>query len=870
MERLNIFCESSKKQYCKFVEIIDNMSEAILIYDHQGVINFANSRCRDFFGFTPEEMIDTTVLDYVHTEDIEKVKESIKHRLKYGSEVVSEVAIVHKKGEIRHCRFKGKAIKKDENIIGIIVIGEDITGKKVGEKKLKESEEKYKALFNNTMDAILAQELPDGESLGKFIEVNEEAISLWGYSREELLSMSPLDLEGVKNMPDAKKMIDGVLSDTCRTFHRITYAKDGSKVPVEVKKHIFYLQGKKVLLSTVRDCRERKKSEEDLNKSIHKYQALFKNMVDAFAYSKILFDSENKAVDSIILEANEMFRNMMDIKSEDFIGKRASQFHNNLENKNNDWLQLCGKVALTGESIKVNEVYFSRLNKWFSISLYTPEKGYCATMFSDITKIKESQEVLQKAKEAAEEANRAKSSFLANMSHEIRTPLNGIMGLIDLTLHSQLDEDQKENLDLIKKSADSLLSIINDVLDFSKIEAGKLLMRTVDFNLRELIENIIKVHRVNAKEKGVALSYCFRNKVPLNLKGDSSRIQQILNNLIGNAVKFTETGKISVNIRNTSKSNDNVELEFEVLDTGIGISKEDMSKLFKDFSQIDSSITRKHGGTGLGLIITKRLVEIMNGTIGVESQVGVGTSFHFTIKLQVSQAGLKEEKCKDINLINDKILKVLLVEDDKTNQLVTKMMLQRLGHQVTTANNGVEAINVLKEQSFDVILMDIQMPEMDGAEATSIIRSKGKDLNSNIPIIALTAHALEGDREKFIAMGADSYIPKPVSIGTLYETLDKVIYGKKSNTNCGKKEDLESFNYSFNTMKEYSKNLRSALQLENLPLVERNAHDIKEVSQKLGKANIKTLAFRLQLAARRGDLEEVKKLYYELEKALIM
>ena len=394
-------------------------------------------------------------------------------------------------------------------------------------------------------------------------------------------------------------------------------------------------------------------------------------------------------------------------------------------------------------------------------------------------KVRDKTRELEQQKERAEDSEKAKEQFLANMSHEIRTPMNAILGMTRLLLEQEPRTDQLKYLNSIKHASDNLLVIINDILDLSKIQAGKINLEKIPFNLRNEINAVYETMKVNADDKGLNLLTAVDETCPKTIIGDPYRLSQILLNLTGNAIKFTEKGNVTIQTTCTS-ADDQVVVKFSVIDSGIGIAKDKLDYIFDMFTQETSSTTRKFGGTGLGLAICKKLIELQGGNITVESETGKGSIFSFAIPFAIGK-DIAENNAKDDHkqqvVATMKNVRILLVEDNEFNQMVAVDTLERSieGAKVTIAGNGKIAIDMLLNNTFDIVLMDIQMPEMDGHEATKNIRSNSDEKINSIPIIAMTASVIKAEVDKCFESGMNEFVGKPFSVGELLEKMSKLL-----------------------------------------------------------------------------------------------
>lgn len=721
---------------------------------------------------------------------------------------------------------------------------------------------RMQAILKSTGDGVVVV-----SSDGIVEQANPALIKLFGYTEEELVTQSVAVLMSEENAKFLRQDINlyietGKSHLVGHPYESVGQHKNGRSIPIEVVISKFGIGEKQSFVGFIRDISDRKKAQHQERNALAQFEDAFRSALDAI----VIIDQHDNVV-SFNPAAEEIFGFNVD----EIIGKKMGDLiiperYRRAHSVGMQHFLETGDGPVLGKRIELEGLRKSGEEFELELAIRAIE-GPSGKLFigyaRDITARKAAEQELLIAKENAEVANTAKASFLAMMSHEIRTPLNGVLGVLELLKDSELSTEQGDQIAIASRSGMSLMKIINDLLDFSKLDAGKLEIQQRSFDVEALVSSVTSLAKASAYKKNVELISIIDASVPKILFGDSDRIDQILLNLITNAIKFTNAGSIEISVINLG-SDAKPKVQFKVKDTGLGIPIEKHHQLFAEFATIDAEYSRKFGGTGLGLSISKALVEAMNGEIGFSSKYGIGSEFWFDLPLKVGResdlSNLPEKEISNIKLF-ERPVRVLVAEDNSANQMVISVILKRLGFEIDLVENGIEAIAAVKQQNYDVILMDVSMPEMDGLEATRQIRALS-DNKASTKIIALTAYAQEEDRLRVMDAGMDSFLSKPVFRDELIEEISKVLdnYADDQQPSTPPQLEPESiFDLSIlstvidgmddssisilfgkfnNDLTRHAKNGKLAIESKDWGLLESSSHGLKGLSGTFGARDL--------------------------------
>lgn len=1007
-----------------YSSLVESLPLNVFRKDLDGRFQFANQRfCQTVQKFL-WELIDKTDFDIFPTHLAEKYRRDDLSVIRTGQ--VFEAIEEHLQADGQKIYVQVlKAPVRDANdkIVGIQGMFWDVTAREQAEASMHESEARKRAIFEAALDCMI---MIDHD--GRVVEFNPAAEKTFGFTRQEVLGKEMSELLA---HPDTRARHHENItryeqrheqgSMMGRRMESPLLRKNGEVFLAEISMQPIPLQSSSAFAIMLRDITERKRAEEALRQS----NMRFKRLVDSDIVGIIILSPEG-----VVSEANDAFLEMLGYsrkqlsRGEITIDGITPREYRSLDER--ALIQLNSKGRCTPWEKEFIRQDGSRVPVLIGLTQLDERTFTILGFVLDISVQKATEAQLQLAKEAADAANTAKSAFLANMSHEIRTPMNAIIGMTELVLDTTLTAGQREYLEIVQQSAESLLSILNDILDFSKIEAGKLELNATEFRLRDCIGGTLKTLAVQAARKGLELICDIRPEVPDRLIGDPARLRQVVVNLVGNALKFTDKGDVIVRVSMQDRDEHHITLHCQIQDTGIGIPAAKRDSLFRAFEQVHSSMTRKYGGTGLGLAICAKLVELFGGKIWFESEIGRGSTFHFTMSLPVAQESIvpltdmhdaavlvvddhpvsrqalgdlllswglrptlvasseqalallrdgpvpkdgfalslidavmpgidgfelihkiqrrfpsamgptvmllsSSDRTRDLKLceelgvtahvtkpVNHSELfdtlsavldgeipgdnavtnpplpagelpcyDILLVEDSLFNQKLAVGLLEKRGHRVKVANNGLEGVEALSRGRFDLVLMDIQMPEMDGLEATQRIRERERRAQlPPTPIVAMTAQAMIGDRERCLESGMDAYLVKPIHAKQLYETIDAILTNNPAPAEPLRNISLETHRIDLGSAlhavngdhdllrqifaafleecPNLLKNIEAALARGDAPACQMAAHTLKGAVRTFGADNATRLSSDIELACKQGNLELARAAWPEL------
>ncbi len=740
-------------------------NEAGLFFIQDNRIIFCNPYFSKLTGYSENELLNLNYFEIIHPRDKKLIKLLFQNdfdEIRQKKSNSYTFRILTKDGELKWLKTNVSVIEWNGKLAQLNSCF-DITQQKEAENKLIEEEQNFRVLVNAFEDLIFIF-----NKNGNVIQTNQAVINKLGYPEHELL-LKPFKSFLNFDESDLNQLIQSAFQGKKCIFLSNLISKKKVLIPVEIRLFNGTWSNKDVIFGICQDISVRVKAERAIKLSEEKFSKAFNSSAVMMTISTFKLGT--------YIDVNDTFLKLTGLKKKEIIGKTSHELGIFKEiGQREQMLEYIDKhQKITDQEVTLIPKKGGKLICLFSAEVINIQNEKCLlAVLSDITQRKQIEGELIKAKELAEEASKAKEQFLSTMSHEIRTPMNAVIGMTNILLNENPKPEQLPNLTALKYSAENLLALLNDILDFSKIEAGKIEISSLPIDIKTTAENLRNSFDQLAKEKGIELKTSIDKRIPLNLLGDQVRINQVLTNLIGNALKFTEKGSVELSLKLVKDLKNSAHIAFSISDTGIGINKNFLGSIFREFTQVNAETTRRFGGTGLGLAISQRLVKLQGGSIKVRSIPEKGSTFYFTLKLSKYDPSLIKNQNVEIleeKLIFSKPYKILVVEDNEINKLIAEKFLVKWGLAVDHAENGKEAIDKISENSYDLILMDLEMPVMSGYEATTIIRSLPDATKSKVPIIALTASAMQDIQRKIYSLGMNDFVIKPFNPAELRKIL---------------------------------------------------------------------------------------------------